>query len=222
MAEINTDDGGGGKKKHGKKRAKKSSTRIDMTPMVDLGFLLLTFFILTTTFNKPQAMQLTMPKKIKDPSELENSNKVAADHTLNVLLTKNNTVYYYFGMADPNKGALPALNKVSFGPNGLRKVLIDENNKRHNAYNEVEKLKKEVAEGKLPKDSLGKKKIEFFSTPGKKASFLTVLIKPDKEAKYKNVVDALDEMAICNIGIYALLESNPIEDQMIANAATYQ
>lgn len=222
MAEINTDDGGGGKKKHGKKRAKKSSTRIDMTPMVDLGFLLLTFFILTTTFNKPQAMQLTMPKKIKDPSELENSNKVAADHTLNVLLTKNNTVYYYFGMADPNKGALPALNKVSFGPNGLRKVLIDENNKRHNAYNEVEKLKKEVAEGKLPKDSLGKRKIEFFSTPGKKASFLTVLIKPDKEAKYKNVVDALDEMAICNIGIYALLESNPIEDQMIANAATYQ
>jgi biopolymer transport protein ExbD len=222
MAEINTDDGGGGKKKHGKKRAKKSSTRIDMTPMVDLGFLLLTFFILTTTFNKPQAMQLTMPKKIKDPSELENSNKVAADHTLNVLLTKNNTVYYYFGMADPSKGALPALNKVSFGPNGLRKVLIDENNKRHNAYNEVEKLKKEVAEGKLPKDSLGKKKIEFFSTPGKKASFLTVLIKPDKEAKYKNVVDALDEMAICNIGIYALLESNPIEDQMIANATTYQ
>jgi hypothetical protein len=47
------------------------------------------------------------------------------------------------------------------------------------------------------------------------------LLKPDKDAKYKNIVDALDEMAICNIGIYALLESNPIEDQMIANANTF-
>lgn len=221
MAQLNTDDGGGGKKKHGKKRAKKTSTHIDMTPMVDLGFLLLTFFILTTTFNKPQAMQLTMPKKIKDPSELDNSNKVAADHTMNVLLTKDNTVYYYFGMADPSKGALPSLNKVSFGPNGIRKVLIEENNKRHRAYDEIEKLKKEVAEGKLPKDSLGKRKIDFFSDKSRKTSVLTVLLKPDKDAKYKNIVDALDEMAICNIGIYALLEANEVEQQMIANAASY-
>ena len=220
MAELSTDDGGGGKK-HGKKRAKKSSTRIDMTPLVDLGFLLLTFFILTTTFNKPQAMQLTMPKNIKDPSELENSSKVDDDHTINILLTKNNTVYWYFGIADPNKGALPALNKVSYGPNGLRKILIDENNKRHRTYDEIEKLKKMVAEGKMPKDSLSKKKIAFLDDPKRKASILTVLLKPDKDAKYKNIVDALDEMAICNIGIYALLESNPIEDQMIANAQSY-
>lgn len=220
MAELNTDDGGGGKKKHGKKRAKKSSTRIDMTPMVDLGFLLLTFFILTTTFNKPQAMQLTMPKKVDDPTIKPNT--VDDDHTLNVLMTKNNTVYWYFGIADPNKGALPALNKASFGPNGLRKVLIAENNKRHRTYDEFEKLKKEVASGKLPKDSLSKKKIAFLSDPTRKASILTVLLKPDKEAKYKNIVDALDEMAICNIGIYALLEANPVEEQMIANAETYQ
>jgi biopolymer transport protein ExbD len=219
MAQLNTDDGGGGKKKHGKKRAKKTSTHIDMTPMVDLGFLLLTFFILTTTFNKPQAMQLTMPKKLDDPTVKPNT--VAADHTLNVLLTKDNTVYYYFGMADPTKGALPALNKVTFGPDGLRKVLIDENNKRHRAYDEIEKLKKEVAEGKLPKDSLGKKKIDFFTEKSRKTSVLTVLLKPDKDAKYKNIVDALDEMAICNIGIYALLESNEVENQMIANASTY-
>jgi hypothetical protein len=78
-----------------------------------------------------------------------------------------------------------------------------------------------VAEGKMPKDSLSKKKIAFLEDPKRKASILTVLLKPDKDAKYKNIVDALDEMAICNIGIYALLEANPIEDQMIANAQAY-
>ena len=95
MAEVNTGDDGGGKKKHGKQRAKKSSTRIDMTPMVDLGFLLLTFFILTTTFNKPQAMEINMPIK-DDKLQEKDKNKVPANHTLNILLTDKNVVYWYF------------------------------------------------------------------------------------------------------------------------------
>ena len=57
MAEIADD--GGGHKKGGKKRAKKQSTKIDMTPMVDLGFLLLTFFVLTSTFSKPKSMEIS-------------------------------------------------------------------------------------------------------------------------------------------------------------------
>ena len=74
----------------------------------------------------------------------------------------------------------------------------------------------------MPKDSLGKKKGDFFSDKTRKTSILVVLLKPDKDAKYKNIVDALDEMAICNIGTYALLESNEVENQMIANAQTYK
>ena len=57
MAEI-AESGGGGLGKGGKKRAKKQSTRVDMTPMVDLAFLLLTFFVLTSTFSKPKSMEI--------------------------------------------------------------------------------------------------------------------------------------------------------------------
>jgi biopolymer transport protein ExbD len=218
MAELNTDEGGGGKKKHEKKRAKKSSTRIDMTPMVDLGFLLLTFFILTTTFSKPKAMEINMPVKDKDLKE-EEKNKVPAEHTLNMILTKDNVIYWYFGVADPNK-TLPALNKSNFSKDGIRKVLIAENNKRHNAFRQIEDWKKEVEDGKLKEEDY-KEKVKAFRAQHK-ASSLIVLLKPDKEAKYKNIVDALDEMAICNIGSYALLESNEVENLMVSNANTYK
>ena len=217
MAEVNTGDEGGGKKKHGKKRAKKSSTRIDMTPMVDLGFLLLTFFILTTTFNKPQAMEINMPIKDKDLTEDE-KNKVPADHTLNLLLTDKNVVYWYFGVADPAK-PLPSLTKTNYSKDGIRKMLIAESNKRHNAYTQIELWKKEASEGKMTEEEM-KEKIKVFRETNKMSS-LIVLLKPDKQSNYKNIVDALDEMAICNIGSYALLESNDLENQMIANANTY-
>jgi len=219
MADLNTDDGGGGgKKKHSKQRAKKSSTRIDMTPMVDLGFLLLTFFILTTTFNRPQAMEISMPIKDKDLTE-DQKNKVPADHTLNLILTENNVVYWYFGIADPNLGSLPALNKTNFSKDGLRKVLVGENNQRHNTFNLLEEWKREVEAGKLKKEEYKERVKEFREKH--KLSSLIVLIKPDSKAKYKNVIDALDEMSIANIGTYALLEANEVELLMIENANSF-
>jgi biopolymer transport protein ExbD len=217
MAEVNTGDEGGGKKKHAKKRAKKSSTRIDMTPMVDLGFLLLTFFILTTTFNKPQAMEINMPIKDKDLTE-DQKNKVPANHTLNLLLTDKNVVYWYFGVADPAK-PLPSLTKTNYSKDGIRKMLIAQSNERHNAFNQIELWKKEASTGKITEEEM-KEKIKVFRETNKMSS-LIVLLKPDKQSNYKNIVDALDEMAICNIGSYALLESNDLENQMIANANTY-
>src|SRR5664279_1202092 len=102
MAEINT-GGGGGHKKGGKVRSKKASTRVDLTPMVDLGFLLITFFMLATTLIKPQTMEISMPsnKKVdqKDQSE------VKASKAITIVMAKNNKVFYYFGIRD--KGVDP-------------------------------------------------------------------------------------------------------------------
>jgi biopolymer transport protein ExbD len=117
MSEIA--QGGGGGSKDGKVRVKKSSTRIDMTPMVDLAFLLLTFFILTTTLNKPQTMELTMPEEEKEgdkPPEI-NEKKVVT-----VILGANDKVYWYVGITDPE------IKVSNFSKDGIRKVLLQKNN----------------------------------------------------------------------------------------------
>ena len=90
-------DSGGHKKGPGVKKAKKMSTRVDMTPMVDLGFLLITFFIFTTTMAQPTAMNLFMPKDVDKP---EDQNKVKESGAFTILLGKQDIVYFYEGL-DP-------------------------------------------------------------------------------------------------------------------------
>lgn len=115
MAEI-SGGGGGGHKKGGKVRAKKQSTKIDMTPMVDLAFLLLTFFMLATTFNKPKTMELVMPEKPK-PDDLPP--KVNEKNVLTILLAKDNKIVWYTGITDPQ----PTV--TNYSANGIRKVLLE-------------------------------------------------------------------------------------------------
>jgi len=99
MAEMDTSSGGGHKKGPGVKKAKKLSTRVDLTPMVDLGFLLITFFIFTTTMSQPTAMKLFLPKDTDKPDE---QNKLKESAALTVMPAKQNQVYYYEGL-DPTK-----------------------------------------------------------------------------------------------------------------------
>ncbi|MGN6490781.1 MAG: ExbD/TolR family protein, partial [Agriterribacter sp.] len=99
MAAIEEGGDSGHKKGPGVKKAKKLSTRVDMTPMVDLGFLLITFFIFSTTMSQPTAMPLIMPKDTDKPEE---QNKVKASGALTIMLGKSDGVYYYEG-DDPTK-----------------------------------------------------------------------------------------------------------------------
>jgi biopolymer transport protein ExbD len=115
MAEISNQGGG---KKDGKVRSKKTSTRIDMTPMVDLAFLLLTFFVMTTTLNKPQTMEITMPEKPKneDKPPVVNEKRV-----LTLVLGQDDKIYWYLGITDPK------LEVTDFSANGVRNILMKEN-----------------------------------------------------------------------------------------------
>ena len=123
MAEIQQQGGDSGK--GGKKRAKKMSTKIDMTPMVDLAFLLLTFFMLTTTFAKPNVMQLTMPVKDKNIKDDEQT-KIKASQAVTIILAPENKVFYYFGLNEPNDKsvAVPEVKVTDFSANGIRQVLL--------------------------------------------------------------------------------------------------
>jgi biopolymer transport protein ExbD len=100
MAEMDTSSGGGHHKKGpGVKKGKKLSTRVDLTPMCDLGFLLITFFIFTTTVSQPTAMHLTLPDNKAKPEE---QNKAKESGALTILLGKDNNVFYYEGILQPN------------------------------------------------------------------------------------------------------------------------
>ncbi len=119
MGEVSSDGGGGHKKGKGKPKGKKQSTHIDMTPMVDLAFLLLTFFMLATTMNKPKVMQIVMPKDDHDPTV--KPPELDKDRAMTLLLGPNDKLFYYFGI--PKHGEAPELLRTDYSPDGLRKVL---------------------------------------------------------------------------------------------------
>ena len=121
MAELNTGDGGG-KKGDGKVRSKKSNSKVDLTAMVDLAFLLITFFMLTTTLSKPQSMSLGLPDK-EDKPDPKNQVKVDENRTMTILLGDNDKLVRYVGLlATPVSGGAP--KDFSFGKEGIRKELL--------------------------------------------------------------------------------------------------
>ncbi|MBX2908559.1 MAG: biopolymer transporter ExbD [Chitinophagales bacterium] len=185
MADIDTSSSGKG---DGKVRSKKMSTRVDLTPMVDLAFLLITFFMLTTTLNKPQAMELNMPKKVEQPEE---QTDVADCQVMNILLDTLDQVWYYEGLS------VAGLQKTTFaGDGGIRKEIL--------------KKQKELVKSGTCVYPAGNKRA------GQPRDFI-VLIKMLKGARYDNMVNILDEMDITGTKIYAIQAPDPIEIEAIDN-----
>ncbi|OUL61357.1 biopolymer transporter ExbD [Flavobacterium sp. AJR] len=117
MAELNTDGGGGGK--GGKVRSKKQNSKVDLTAMVDLAFLLITFFMLTTTLSKPQSMNLGLPDK--EEKDQDQKIKVDENRTMTLLLGPDNKLTYYMGLlATPIAGP----KDIAYGKDGIRKELV--------------------------------------------------------------------------------------------------
>jgi len=210
MAEIIQEEKG---KKGGKRRAKKFSTHIDMTPMVDLMCLLITFFMLTTAFSKSKVMVITMPEK-DQKDQPKDQPKIPAWRTLNILLTDNDQVYYYIGSADPKKPPLPTLIKTDFSKDGIRKVLLDKN---RDLFTQIVTFRNKRQSGKLVvADTTADQEIKNMKKNDMKGPI--VLIKADDKAKYKDIVNIIDEMAITNIASYAIVDISPVELDMLKTA----
>jgi biopolymer transport protein ExbD len=195
MASIDSGgDGGSHKKGPGVKKAKKLSTRVDMTPMVDLGFLLITFFIFTTTMSSPTTMDLYMPK---DTDKDEDQNKAKESGSLTILLGKNNVVYYFEGFL-----AEDASNFKTATFKEIRTIIIDKKKAVQAAHVHDADCEKVWAKNNGDKNSCRDKD-------------LVVVIKPDEEATFKNTVDILDEMTINEIKRFAMVDLFEVEKSLI-------
>jgi biopolymer transport protein ExbD len=150
----------------GKKKKKRAGVHIDMTPMVDVAMLLLTFFMLTTVFNKPQTMELNLPP------EKDITVEVAASTLLTVRVEPNMSIYWSMGN-EPT-----ALKKIAFKE--LRPLL-------------VERLRS------IPK--------------------LITLVQIDRDAKYNDMVDIMDELNLANITKFSFAPMKDADKKLIAKVA---
>ena len=193
-----------------KTKQNKKATRVDFTPMVDMMMLLITFFMLCTTLARPKSMEINMPSNKKDLNE-DQQNKVKASQAITLLLDENNNVYYYNGLPE-----IDNLKKSSYGEEGLRKMLLQRNiaaiqkvkqlrlkyesNQTGNAFNEAAQKKKFNEELSDIRGADG--------TPN-------VIIKATDKATYENLIEALDEMQICDIGKYVIVPITDFDKKMI-------
>ncbi len=207
MAEIQ--DTGGNKKGKGSKQ-KKMTVRVDFTPMVDMNMLLITFFMLCTSLSKPQTMEISMPTNDENITE-DMQNKVKASQAITLLLDANDKLYYYEG--EPNYSDYTSLKETNYTADGLRAVLLRKN---YDAVKQVNELKIKKANLEITEDDYKKQVSEIKA--GKNTP--TVIIKATDKSTYKNLIDALDEMQICSIGKYVIVDITEGDQFLIDNYAS--
>lgn len=189
------------KKGAGVKKAKKLSTRVDMTPMVDLGFLLITFFVFTATMTTPTTLDLNMPKDIKDEKE---QTEAKESGVMTIMLGKADQVYYYFGKLEVAEGKN---NFQSTTFKGIRDKIIEK---------KKEVMSRHVHDDTCPKvqEKAKAKEDPDWESACKDRDFI-VIIKPAADATYKNTVDILDEMTINQVRTYAMVKILKEEVELI-------
>ena len=208
MAEIVQEEKGKGRKGKGKK----IPPHIDMTPMVDLMCLLITFFMLTTAFSKSKVMEIVLPEKLKDPNQ--KAPVIAASRTQNIILGPENKVYTYPGRVEDFNN-LPPLKETDYSAEGIRKILLGWN---RTLFKKIDDFNQQVISGKIVinqdsvQSSIRKLKSDDDTGP-------IVLIKAYKGANYGNFVDIFDEMVICGIARYTFVPIAWYEEKMVETAA---
>lgn len=174
MAEMHTTE----RSSKGQRRAQKRSTRVDLTAMVDLGFLLITFFMLASAFSKPKAMEVNkpVPEQLGDPGHILPQSK-----TFTLLAGKGDKIYCYTGA---DNDADLSVDSLSFSRQELRERIIQRQQEVKKQWGHPDEL------------------------------FVSIKFFP--KSKYRNMVDLLDEMKICGIKRYAIVDKLNKTDQQIA------
>ena len=199
MAEVQVKEQEGGKAKQ-----KKQHLRVDFTPMVDMNMLLITFFMFCTTLLIPQTMNINMPSKEDAPEDAKT--KARASTAVTLLLGANDELYYYLGAIDSTGTSYndPNFLVATDFDQGLRKLLLEKNK---GTYELIQDLKEKLKNLEIKEEDFNAqaKKIQEDAMKVTKTA-PTVMIKATDQSSYKNLVDALDEMLVCNIGAYAIVD----------------
>ena len=197
------------------------NVRVDFTPMVDMLMLLIKFFMLCTSLSKPQTMELTMPSNDENTQE-EQKNEAKASETVTLYVTADNKIYYGEGI--PKYDDPTWIKETTWGSDGIRKVLRDHATEQ--GIRPVQRIGLAVRELNMQRqknpnqypDSIYQKelsKLKAGNLKEGKIPTLTIVIKPTDNATYKNMVDALDEMQILNIGTYVIDKINADDEKLL-------
>jgi len=201
MASVDTGDHGEGKKN----KQKKQTLRVDFTPMVDMNMLLITFFMLCTSLLRSQTMNINMPSN--DEVIEGQENKVRESGAITLLLGTNDELYYYEGMPVQDGSSYEDenfLKQVPYGLGGIRDILIAKNK---GPYEEIQALKIQLQHLEITDQVFREKSKEIQEKAIRDDKTApTIMVKPTDLATYRNMVDALDEMLVCNIGAYAIID----------------
>ncbi|MDR1715136.1 MAG: biopolymer transporter ExbD [Prevotella sp.] len=195
MASIDTNSEGKDKKGKPQRRI----LRVDFTPMVDMNMLLITFFMFCTTLSIPQVMDIALPAP-------EGGIKIPGSKSVTVILGEQDKIYYYADVA--NYDDYTSLKETDYM--GLRQMLLERNSFVASKIQDLKKkyYRKEINENQLK---------SLISEAKKSDDGLNVVIKATKDSNYKNLVDVLDEMQICGVDKYSIVDLQEEDNFLMEN-----